>query len=59
MKIKINVHDRGKTYSVTKEIPNKDHLDTQLKFRSNVFKDKTKYNRKEKHKNKRGEECNE
>lgn len=55
MKIKINVHDRGKTYSVTKEIPNKDHLDTQLKFKSNVFKDKTKYNRKEKHKNKRGE----
>ena len=55
MKIKINVHDRGKTYSATKEISNKDHLETQLKFKSNVFKDKTKYDRKEKHKNKNGE----
>ena len=55
MKLKINLHDRGKTYSVTKEVPNKDHFAVQLKNPAVVYKDKTKYTRKAKHKDIKGE----
>jgi len=55
MKIKINIHDRGKTFSVTKEIPNKEHLAAQIKYPHIIYKDKTKYTRKAKHRNKKGE----
>jgi hypothetical protein len=34
------------------KLPNKIHFETQLKTKAFVFKDKTKYNRKKKHKNK-------
>ena len=42
-----------KTPEGTKEkrVSEKDHLASQIKYKHIVFKDKTKYNRKRKHKN--------
>ena len=34
------------------KLPNKMHFDVQRKTRANVFRDRTKYTRKRKHKNK-------
>lgn len=53
MKLKINVHYKGKTYSSSKEIPNKDHLDAQIRYPHLIYRDKTTYTRKAKHKNKK------
>lgn len=50
MKIKFTVRYKGKEISAIKKIPNKDHLAVQLASRKIVFKDKTKYDRKQKHK---------
>ena len=32
-------------------IPNKMHLDAQIRYKANVHRDKTKYTRKQKHRN--------
>ena len=50
-KIKVKWSD-GTEVRLEKEIPAKDHLASQQKFRANVFRDKTKYTRKIKHKGK-------
>ena len=42
--IKIKADDR--------KIPNKDHFETQLKTKANIFRDRKKYTRKIKHKKK-------
>lgn len=52
MRVNIKVKDfKGKKTEIQKEIPAKDHLEAQIKYRSAVFRDKTKYTRKKKHKN--------
>lgn len=53
MKKKIRVVDNinNKVLEKEVEIPNKMHLDAQIRFPSRVFKDKKKYTRKQKHKN--------
>ena len=53
MKQKIKMTDNINNKVVEKEIeiPNKMHLDAQIKYRANVFRDKTKYTRKQKHRN--------
>ena len=33
------------------KVPNKFHLEVQRKYRMNIFRDRTKYSRKRKHKN--------
>lgn len=38
----------------TVEIPNKMHLDAQIRFPHRVQRDRTKYTRKQKHKNQMG-----
>ena len=47
----------GSYKKIEKEIslPNKDHLQSQIKYKHIVFRDKTKYTRKKKHKNKTDE----
>lgn len=58
MKKKIRVVDNinNKILEKEVEIPNKMHLDAQIRFPSRVFKNKKKYTRKQKHKNnERGE----
>lgn len=55
MKIKVNVHAKDKTFSVTQEVPNKDHLAVQINTPHIVYKDRTKYTRKIKHKKNKGE----
>lgn len=56
MRVKLKVKDfKGKTSEISKEIPAKDHLEAQIKYKHQVFKDKTKYTRKKKHKNKTDE----
>lgn len=57
MKAKVNITDfSGKRISGEQEIPAKDHLEAQRKYRANVFRDKTKYTRKKKHKNRQIDE---
>lgn len=51
MKQKLRVTDvNGKTKEGEIEIPNKAHLEAQIKYPARVWKDKKKYNRKQKHK---------
>ena len=53
MKQKIRIVDNTSKKVVAKEIniPNKMCLDTQIRYRANVYRDKTKYTRKQKHRN--------
>lgn len=53
MKQKVKMVDNINNKVIEKEfeIPNKMHLDAQIKYRANVFRDKTKYSRKQKHRN--------
>ena len=53
MKQKVKIIDNINKKVVKKEFetPNKMHLDAQIKYRANVFRDKTKYTRKQKHRN--------
>ena len=53
MKQKIKITDNLNNKVVEKEItmPNKMHLDAQIRYPARVFKDKTKYTRKQKHRN--------
>lgn len=55
-KIKITDNISGKVIEKEVEIPAKDHLEAQIKFPHIIFRDKTKYNRKIKHKNKQDDE---
>lgn len=50
-KIKIVDNINHKVITSEKEIPNKMHLDAQIRYPARVFKDKTKYTRKQKHRN--------
>lgn len=59
MKIKITVRSNGKAISGTKELPNKDHFEAQLKYPKLVYKDKTKYSRKAKYVKNKGEQDHE
>ena len=56
MKRKIRIVDNISKKVVEKEvnIPNKMHLDAQIRYRANIHKDKTKYTRKTKHRNRQG-----
>ena len=58
MKQKIKITDKttGKTLEKEVEIPNKDHFEVQLRTKAHVFRDRTKYTRKRKHKKPEGEE---
>ena len=47
--------DNLRSHEREKEIPAKDHLEAQIKYKHIVFRDKTKYTRKKKHKNKTDE----
>ena len=53
MKRKIRIVDNISKKVVENEvnIPNKMHLDAQIRYRANIYKDKTKYTRKTKHRN--------
>lgn len=53
MRMKFNMTDfKGKTIKIEKEIPAKDHLAAQIKYKSQVFKNKKKQlPRKAKYKN--------
>lgn len=53
MKKKIKVIDNTSNKVIEKEvsIPNKMHLDAQIRYPARVHKDKTKYTRKQKHRN--------
>ena len=58
MKQKVKVIDTIHNKVLEKEVnvPNKMHLDAQIRYPSKVFKNKMKYTRKQKHKNnERGE----
>lgn len=57
MKQKIKIIDkvRGKVLEKEVELPNKDHFNVQLKTKAHVFKNRKKYTRKLKHRNKEGE----
>ena len=52
MKKKIKIIDKitGKNLEKEIEVRNLDHLETQLKTRANIFRDRKLYNRKVKHK---------
>lgn len=54
MKRKIKIIDNvsGKVIEGEKEVRNEMHFDVQRKTRAHVFRDRTKYTRKVKHKNK-------
>lgn len=53
MKEKIRIIDpNGKVLEKEFNVPNKFHFEAQKKFRSSVFRDRTKYNRKKKHRKK-------
>ena len=54
MKRKIKVTLNGKTTQGEVEIRNLDNFKVQLNTKAGVFKDKTKYTRKVKHKKKEG-----
>ena len=45
----------GKLVQKEMEIPAKDHLEAQIKYKHKIFRDKTKYTRKKKHKKKTDE----
>ena len=49
---KIVIHDNINHKTIIKEIKirNLEHFEPQKRYRANVFKDKTKYTRKQKHK---------
>lgn len=50
MRLKVKIKDfDGKTIIKEKELPNKDHLKAQQTYKHQIFKDKTKYTRKLKH----------
>ena len=50
MKKKIKVRDfNGKVQVLEKEVPAKDHLAAQQKFKAVIFRDKTKFFRHPKH----------
>ena len=53
MKQKIKIVDNISKKVVEKEveIPNKEHLEMQIKYPARVHQDKTKYTRKTKHRN--------
>ena len=53
MKRKIRIVDNISKKVVEKEvmIPDKTHLDAQIRYPARVFRDKTKYTRKKKHRN--------
>ena len=53
MKQKIRIVDNinHKVIESEKEIPNKMHFETQIRYRANVYRDRTKYTRKQKHRN--------
>jgi hypothetical protein len=53
MKRKIRIVDNISKKVVEKEveIPNKEHLDAQIRYPMRIYKDKTKYTRKIKHRN--------
>ena len=56
MRVKLNIKGfDGKKVEKEKEIPAKDHLEAQMKYKHIVFRDKTKYTRKKKHKKKTDE----
>ena len=56
MRVKLKIKNfKGTKVEVEKEIPAKDHLEAQIKYKHTVFRDKTKYTRKKKHKNKTDE----
>jgi hypothetical protein len=56
MRVKLKIKDfEGKKVEIEKETPAKDHLEAQMKYKHIVFRDKTKYTRKKKHKNKSDE----
>lgn len=57
MKQKIKIIDKvsGKVLEKEVELPNKDHFNVQLKTKAHVFKNRKKYTRKLKHRNKEGE----
>ncbi len=51
MKVKVQLKDfEGKKVQIQKEIPSKDHLQAQIKYKKIIFRDRTKYTRKVKHK---------
>lgn len=51
MRVKLKIKDfDGKKAEIEKEIPSKDHLQSQIKYKHQVFRDRTKYTRKSKHK---------
>lgn len=55
MKKKIKIKDfDGSEKVLEKEIPAKDHLKSQMTYKSVIFRDKTKYTRKIKHKGRSG-----
>ena len=57
MKLKVKVKDfDGKEKVLEKEGRNLDHLKAQQTYKHIVFKDKTKYNRKKKHKKREEQE---
>lgn len=50
MKIKLKIKNfNGKLQVLEKEVPAKDHLAAQQKFKAAVFRDKTKFSRHPKH----------
>ncbi len=53
MKQKIRIVDNinHKIIESEKEIPNKMHFEAQIRYRANVYRDRTKYTRKQKHRN--------
>jgi hypothetical protein len=57
MKKRIKIKDfSGKVVVLEKEQSNPDHLKSQQTYKHQIFRDKTKYNRKQKHKNSEKEE---
>lgn len=51
MKRKVKMKDGNKVVEQEVVIPSKDHLAAQIKYPTRVYKDKTKYTRKQKHRN--------
>jgi hypothetical protein len=57
MRLKIKIKNfEGDLVQKEKEISSKDHLEAQIKYKHMVFRDKTKYTRKKKHKNHQSDE---
>jgi hypothetical protein len=54
MKRKIRIIDNinHEEHVSERELPNKEHLEVQLKTKANIFRDRKKYTRKIKHKKK-------